>query len=271
VKYWVNSHKGLNYDFDNKPIYELNSWLYGQGRKNYVSREDLIYRIKISSSFKKTKSKLPAILNVGSFKHIQLQPPQFCPGCLSDFEPYFRFEWRYILIFACDRCNCFLETSCVKCKNPIQLMRLKLIEGNNFNKINNCAFCNFPLGETKSKALNQHQKELNTSLRNILGLNPHFNVKVHIVTLIIDLCNYLCTNDKIATFIRKYFNLKEPKNKFQYLDTLERYNVLNCAWVWLKDFTFITSFFNEELNLNHKYWSSKIYIPNINQVMHCSL
>lgn len=186
VKYWVNPHKALNYDFDEQPIAELNFWLSSHGRDNCLLKADLNYRTKIKSAFTLAKSDSSAISKLGSFKSIKQYPPQFCPCCLCEFEPYFRFEWQFTIIFACDRCNCFLETQCKKCETPIQLMRHKVIHDNSFKKIYNCAFCYHHLGKADIIILSNEQKELNNAIHQLLGLIDKSEINEWKVSLLLD-------------------------------------------------------------------------------------
>lgn len=267
VKPWLNPHKALNYDFDTHPIQELNFWLNSQGRINSFTKEKIDFRIIIKSSFNQAKSKSSAINILGTFKSIKQFPPQFCPSCLNQVEPYFRYEWQFTLLFACDRCNCFLENQCNNCKNPVQLMRLNFFNNNSFKYIYNCAFCYHHLSNVATKRLSQEQKDLNYSIRDILGLIDPPNMNTLKASLLLDLCNYLCFEDAFAAKIRKHFNLTIPKSNFQSLNAIYKYEVIKCAWDWADQFILFTGFFNEEFNLNRKYWESKISIPNFNEVM----
>ena len=52
---------------------------------------------------------------------------QVCPHCLSDGEPYYRWQWRVVLFFRCMKHRCLLVDLCPQCGSRIHPYTLSLL------------------------------------------------------------------------------------------------------------------------------------------------
>lgn len=264
VSYWLNPHAAVHYDFDHKPIKELNQWIVKYSPKRFSEESVNKDLSSLYPAFKYAKTLLPPVIVNGTRKKQSIYRPQFCPKCLNSNKPYFKLDWKFSMIFGCSNCGCFLATECFYCQNPQQPMKLIFLRKNHFTSINECNFCHNSLSDSKTSLLTKSEIKLNNWITEIIGLKAIESQNPIKASLLLDLCNIISSNNPMGKILREYFGIRIPRQSFTTMNPIQRIVVIKTAKKWIDAFYNTTLDINEKYNITRRNWQSFINLPEGN-------
>lgn len=259
---WINYRAAQNWDFDIKPIKELEEWmLYMSPKRDLADCIDNKSNL-ILDSFKLAKSKTSPFLKYGTYSELKVFRPQFCPLCLGKRIPYFKIEWKFSLIFGCPECNCYLESGCKNCNVIPQFLKSSFLQDGKFLTINNCNGCTSELSSVQSKMMTKEDAAVTHWLRRVIGFESSWKRDPDTASLIFDLANLFCSNNPLGKCVRDFFSMPSYSDlPFHSQTVLEKAKILRTVKYWIDDFYLITNQINEKYGINRKKWDTVIRIP----------